>query len=389
MIPRLTIVLPLKGRHLFTFRFLWHANRMRLPYRFLIADGQVNEAVARRIEDSRKIFPELDVEYIRYPDDVDYSRYFAKMSDALQRVRTPYVMHADNDDFLGFDGIERTLDFLDANQDYVCARGHSLTFSVYSGLGGSNGDICGKFNRFYLHRDFEDVAAPTARERLRQGGLCHALYYATYRTEAIACIWREIAEIDFSDLTLHENFVAMRALTLGKVNTNKETITYYSQAGTGISYQPMRDWARHLLRSRFSSDAHAMIKRISSAAAAADGADAATIAEDVTKILETYYRDLLSTNYGLRAQIKRAMRKKWPRLVSYLRTRPRFSVRREREVVFSELASAGASQKDLKRIRAELAEIERALAPEAFADFAGPFLPMACAGGSRDWLRIV
>jgi hypothetical protein len=48
MAPRLTIVMPLKGRHLFTFRFLWHANRMRLPYRFLIADGQVNEAVAQR-----------------------------------------------------------------------------------------------------------------------------------------------------------------------------------------------------------------------------------------------------------------------------------------------------------------------------------------------------
>jgi hypothetical protein len=99
MTPRLTIVMPLKGRHLFTFRFLWHANQMRLPYRFLLADGHVNEAVARRLEDGQKLFSELDIEYVRYPDDVDYSRLYAKMADVSQRVRTPYAMIADNDDF--------------------------------------------------------------------------------------------------------------------------------------------------------------------------------------------------------------------------------------------------------------------------------------------------
>ena len=388
MTPRLTIVMPLKGRHLFTFRFLWHANRMRLPYRFLIADGQVNEAVVRHLGDSRKIFPELDIEYIRYPDDVDYSRYFAKMYDAMQRVRTPYVMHADNDDFLAFDGIERTLDFLDAHKDYVCSRGHYLTFSVYSGLGSSHGGICGKFNGYYLYRDFKNAAASTAIERLRECGLDQALYYAVCRTDALVCIWREIAEMDFSDLTLQENFVALRALTLGKVHTDEQTITYYSQAGTGISYQPLRQWARQLLRSRFTSELHAMVERIAVAGAQADGADRAAIAKEASTILENYYENLLSSNYGALAQIKRAMRKKWPRLVRYLRNRPRFFLDREIAAALCKLTDAGASPKDIERIRGELAEIERALSPPAFADFAGPFLPMVPAGGNRDWLYI-
>jgi glycosyltransferase domain-containing protein len=388
MKQRLTIVLPLKGRHLFTFRFLWHANRMRLPYHFLIADGQVNEAVAQQLSDSRKMFPDLDIEYIRYPDDVDYSRYFAKMSDAVQRVRTPYVMHADNDDFLGFEGIERALDFLDANKDYVCARGHSVTFSVYSGFGSSEVAICGKFNQFHLQRDADDFSAPTAMQRLRDDGLSHAMYYAIYRTEALATIWREIAEIDFSDLTLHENFVGLRTLTLGKAHTNKETITYFSQSGTGISYQPLRDWARHLLRSRFTTDAHAVVARVSLAAADADGGDAGTIADEIRAILESYYEGLFSSNYAPLAQIKRAMRRKLPRLVRYIRTRPRFSVRREREAIFSDLAHAGASEQDIQQVRGELQEIEHALSARAFADFAGPFLPMARAGGNHDWLYI-
>jgi len=386
MKPRLTILMPLKGRHLFTIRFLWHANKLRLPYRFLIADGQVNETLARHLEDSRSLFPELDIEYIRYADDTDYSCFFAKMFDAMQRVRTPYVMVADNDDFLGFGGIERALDFLDTNTDYVGARSRSVGFFVYSGFGAQYGSVCGRFNRLRMHSDFKDVAAPTATERLRQGGLSDGLYYAIYRTEASVTIWREVTEINFSDLMLHENFFALRPLTLGKIHIDKRTITYYTQALTGISHQPLRDWVQHLLRSRFTSDAHALIKRVSFAAAEADGVDVAKIMEEVTCILERHYRDFLLAKYGPIAQMKRYIRKNWSGLVSLAQNRPRFSVRRERASILSRLTDAGASSEDIRFIRDELTTIEQTLSPEAFADFAGPFLPMARGEGGREWL---
>lgn len=368
--------MPLKGRRLFTFRFLWHADKMRLPYRFIIADGQVNEAAARYLENSRQTFPNLDIEYIRYPDDTSYSRYFAKMSDAMQRVRTPYVMHADNDDFLGFNGIERALDFLDTHADYVCARGHQITFSVYSKMGGSPGSISGTFNKLYWDNDFTDIDAPSAAERLRQGGLCHRLYYAIYRGATLACIWQEIVEIDFSDLMLHEDFFALRVLTLGKACIKTEAVSYYSQAATGISYQPLRDWASHLLRSRFTSEAHAVIERVASAVVNADGTKASVIAEDVRTILTNRYRNFLMGNYGLPARIKRKVREEWPRLANYLQTRPRFSVRRERAAIFSQLKKAGATQEGLIRVREELNAVESALSPEAFAQYTEPFLSM-------------
>ena len=72
--PRLTIVMPLKGRRLFTFRFLRYADALRMPYRFIVADGQVNEAAARHLENSRETFPNLDIEYIRYPDDTGFGQ---------------------------------------------------------------------------------------------------------------------------------------------------------------------------------------------------------------------------------------------------------------------------------------------------------------------------
>jgi glycosyltransferase domain-containing protein len=380
--------MPLKGRHLFTFRCLWHANELRLPYRFLLADGMVDEEVSRLLQDSRSSFPHLDIEYVRYPDDTDYSRFWAKMVDAYARVRTPYVMNMDNDDFAGRWSIERALDFLDAHPDFICARGRSMDFTVLPWSGGTYGSLCGRFNRLATNHNYKDVTAATPAERLREGELFHAVYSAVFRTEAAALIWTEIADINFSDLMLQENFVALRTLTLGKVHIDKKSVSKYSQSDTGISHQLARNWGSHLLRSRFTSDAHAMIECVASAAAEADGADAARVAEDVRSILEPYYQRYLFALYGLPARIKHALKRKWPRLATYMRTRPRFWAGRERRAVLAQLKEAGARPDDIKRFRDELAAVEQALSPEALQKYAGPLLPLVKANGGQKWLNI-
>ena len=252
--PRLTIVLPLKGRPLFTLRFLWHANRLRLPYRILIADGEVHPAIAQLLENSRDVFPELDIEYVRYPNDVDFSHFFAKMADALTRVRTPYAMLADNDDFLGFAGIERSLDFLESHTDYVASAGRIAGFSVYSGLNNPSGGLIGRLNRLCMYFAAEDIDSSSVAERLRQGALRLWIYYAVCRTEALAAICREIAEIDFTDLLLHELFHIMRALSLGKIHADRTTVSYFRQYGTSSIAVSNRDWVRSLLRGRFTEN---------------------------------------------------------------------------------------------------------------------------------------
>ncbi len=387
MNPRLTIVMPLKGRHLFTFRCLWHANELRLPYRFLLADGLVHEEVSRRLKDSRSIFPHLDIEYVRYPDDTDYSRFWAKMADAYARVRTPYVMNMDNDDFAGCCGIERAIDFLEDNPDFICSRGRSVDFSVSSWSGGAYGRLCGKFNRLATNHNYKDVTAATPAERLREGGLCHAVYSAVFRTGAAALIWREIAEINFSELMLQENFVALRALTLGKVHMDKKTVSKYPQMHTGISHQLVRNWASHLLRSRFTTDTQAMIRCLASTAGTGDASAAAT-AEDVRAILENHYNGYLFAIYGAPARIKSMIRQKWPRLANTVQTRPRISIWRERAELYSRLKKAGASAEDIRHVREDLAAIERALSPEAFAEYAGRLLPLVKAQGGREWLYV-
>lgn len=373
MTPRLTIVLPLKGRDEFTFRFLWHANQTKLPYRFLIADGQVNETVARQLENSREAFPELDIEYIRYPTDDSYSRFFAKMSDALQRVRTPYAMLADNDDFLGPNAIDGALDYLDLHSDYVCARGRMVAFSVFSGFGHAGGPVRGDLNDIFLQYDSNDASESSAAERLRHG-LDLGRYYAVYRTKALATIWEDATKIDFSDLMLHESFHALRAATLGKVHVDKTSICYFRQIGTSSNYDPSRSWVHHLLRSRFTWDMQAMAGCLSTAAA--DCAEAGAIAENVRAIIEQYVREFLFVNFGAVAQLKRTVRVNFPALVRYVQSRPRLFVERKRSAVLSRLAAEGASAKSLERSRTEFADIESSLSQVPLdSGFAGRFAP--------------
>ena len=375
--PRLTIVLPLKGRHLFTLRFLWHANRARLPYRILIADGQVYPALAAILENSREHFPNLEIDYVRYSDDRNFRDFFVKMADALQRVTTPYAMQADNDDFVAYAGTERSVDFLEAHPGYVCCGGGIAGFSVYSGLDSPNGPI-GRLNRYayrYTYRDrSEDLSSSSTVERLCQGSRNWWSYYAVYRTEALKTICREIVDLNFSDLQLHEFFCAMRALTLGKARSDGSTIAYLRQYGTSLGSSFKKDWVHHLLRSRFTSDFSAMIDRIAKEAAAADGVDAAAVAEMLRSICEDWLREFLKIYYGSLQSVKQLLRDKTPVLFNWLKSRRRYFVSHERAALFSRLAADGASDIYLTQFASELKTIEDVLTGAEFAAFVQPYV---------------
>jgi glycosyltransferase domain-containing protein len=380
MTPRLTIVLPLKGRDLFTLRFLWHADREKLPYRIVVADGQVNPALADILERSREIFPALDIEYIRYPDDVDFGRYFAKLADAIGRVRTPYVVLADNDDFLVRGGVEQSLDFLEAHRDYVCCGGGLAGFAVYAGLRDPLGGLLGRLNRFaYRYTIFdrsEDFDSDSIAERLRRGSRNWWSFYAVFRQADLATISREVVEINFSDLQLYELFCAMRALTLGKARSDGSTIGYLRQYGTSQRTSLKRDWVHHLLRSRFTSDFDAMIGRISGIAADKDGVPAGPIAEELREICDDWLRDFLRVNYGSLQTVKQMMRDRTPSLVNWLLKRRRYSAARERSALFRQLGADGASDEYLRRFKSELTAIEEVLSGSAFAEFIKPYIPI-------------
>lgn len=379
MSERLTIVLPLKGREPFTLRFLWHANACRLPYHFLIPDGRVRPVLADVLSNSRHVFPNLNIEYLRCPEDTGFTRYFAKMRDAVGRVSTPYVMLADNDDFLAPAGIARSIAFLDGASDYVSCGGGIAGFSVYSGRDDPNPGLVGPFNKFtfrYAAEDrSQDLGFSSVARRLIAGAQYSWGYYAVYRSDVLAEICREVAELDFSDLMLHEWFCGLRTLTFGKARSDPSVIGYLRQYWTTMRSSFAHDWVHHLLRSRFSSDFSAIIDRLSGAAAEIDGADPAEIAEQLRQTFDGWYRGFLQHNYGPSGMIRKMLRENTPAFLMWLKRRRRYFVPFERRSLYTQLSNNGASPEYLDEFRRELATIEDVLTGESFASFIRPLVP--------------
>jgi glycosyltransferase domain-containing protein len=379
-IPRLTIVLPLKGRPLFTLRFLWHANRVRMPFRFLIADGQVRPPLMEMLENSQELFPHLDIEYIRYPDDANWSRYFAKMHDALRRVRTPYVMLADNDDFLAPAGIQSCMEFLDSRPDYVCCAGGIAGFSVYAPLSAPPGKLLGPINRitcsYAPDSSPEGLRSDDMRARVQSGFHCYWFFYSVYRPRALELVWKEIMEMDFSNFHVGELYGTLRTLTLGKACQDQTVTTYFKQSDTAVGWHwatseaaPSASFVYHLLRSRFSADCSAMIERISRAVAEADGSDAEEIAEQLRLFAEPFVDRIIRNNYGLTARVWQSLRHYAPGVSEWLKTRYRPSVVLEKRGIRDRLRKNGARADYLAEFQSELAHMEDALNGRGFRDF--------------------
>jgi glycosyltransferase domain-containing protein len=372
MMPRLTIVLPLKGRPLFTLRFLWHANRARMPFRFLIADGEVRSPLCDMLENARDHFPNLDIEYFRYPDDTGFPRYFAKMHDALRRVRTPYVMLADNDDFLATAGIERTMDFLDSRPDYVCCAGNIGGFSLYGPPSALPDKLLGAVNRItysYTPDSIpEEVCSDDLIARVQSGFHCYWFFYSVYRSRALELIWKEIVEIDFSNFHALELYSTLRTLTLGKAHQDQAGLSYFKQSDAGAGWHwatsqaaPSASFVYHLLRSRLSTDFSTMIERLSRAMAKEGGGDADELTEQLRLSAGQFVDRIIHNHHGLTNRVRKKLHSYMPGFREWLRTRYRPSVVFEKRALVNRLRKNGAGAKYLAEFCAELARMEGSL----------------------------
>jgi glycosyltransferase domain-containing protein len=384
----LTILLPLKGRPLHTLRFLWHADRERFPYKFLIADGQVHSAIAKILENAAGTFPNLDIEYVRYPDDVNFSRFYQKMADACARVRTPYLMQVDNDDFLVRSGIDRCVEFLETHPDFASYGGgiggfalDEPTIPAFAQVSGRLWRLSYRYLANYIARDISD---PSAAERIRKAFWCPPLYYNVFRTEALRTINSEIAELDFSDLELHEVYFCARALSLGKCRMDRSVVSYLRQKGTSMDLSMAgKDWAYHLLRNRFSSDFQAMVNRIVSVVSGAENVDPIAFAEEVRELYADKLRSDLHARYGRRkrkssdSRAKRFLKQNFPELtgrLQRLRSRWRAFRRRngltaDREEFVNQLRTDGASEDYIAIYNRELSTVVDAVDNPEFIAF--------------------
>ena len=214
----LTVLLTIKDRQPFTFRWMKYANSTSFPFKVLIADGGKDPDVAQKLSCCEN-FPNFDYEYIRYPYDQTYREYFFKVKDAVSKVKTPYLVLTDDDDFILPEGLRSCVKFLSDNPDYVSCGGRLATFSLRPNPNATYGEEV----EFILHPLENSKDSETALERVEKHFKSYDVTcYDVHRTEALRTVYDEQNTFNPDDILLAEQFVSHLTLTHGKVKTKPQ-----------------------------------------------------------------------------------------------------------------------------------------------------------------------
>jgi glycosyltransferase domain-containing protein len=215
----LTILLTLWDRVPCTHRWMTYANTVNFPFKVLIADGGSDESVAPVLS-NRSNFPNVDYEYLRYPYDATPTDYYTKVLDALKRVETPFVVMADNDDFLFVDGLRRSVDFLKTHPDFSSCRG------IIGGVRIKPDAKYGEFSNVYgvdvsfVRQVYPDKSnlEETAMQRVENYFASYrATWYDVFRTEQTTKSFKVLRDLNTRDLILSQHIPMLLGVIAGKV----------------------------------------------------------------------------------------------------------------------------------------------------------------------------
>ena len=128
----LTIVLTLYDRgNYYTYPKRWtsFANKHLYNFKIFIADGTGLKKIKDYFNDKDN-FINLDLTYYEYPKDNSYKDYFSKLNDCIDKVKTKYIVLADDDDFYSAEGLKKSINFLEKNNNFSTCRGIIGSFNL-------------------------------------------------------------------------------------------------------------------------------------------------------------------------------------------------------------------------------------------------------------------
>lgn len=269
---RLTIVLALRGRPLFTRRWLDYAQAVSLPFKVFVADGSDDKDasfVEELLRDKAR-FSNLDVEHARYPFDAAYSDYYAKMTDALSRTRTPFTALVDNDDFPLARGLDRLTSFLEAHPDYSACGGRMAEVVVESADRLYGGRVI--LSPGHPQRDLKEASASARVESLF--ARYQTSYYDVHRTAFMKDCFASLNEAAPADVFLAELWTALLAAAAGTVKKLPDIflVRQRNTPGTTADGEAKKgDCLDRMLRPTWSKDFSAFADTIARAIVARDG----------------------------------------------------------------------------------------------------------------------
>ena len=214
----LTILITLKDRSSYTYRLMSHFNDTKCPFKILLADGGADKNLEDNLR-NRVNYPNVNYRYVRYPYDEDFPTYYSKMKNSALEVDTPYVLSIDNDDFICPEGVQKCVDFLKNNPNYIASRGGLQGFSCDHFPSPSEYDA-----KMYLEFP-NDITGDSATERfIDQSQHFHSNSHNVMKTKHLILECSVVEELNLKNLRFVEQLRGFLNVLWG--NCNRDTHDY-------------------------------------------------------------------------------------------------------------------------------------------------------------------
>jgi len=208
-----TLVLLVKGRDEFSKRWLKYIDEINFKYPVVISDG-ANDGYVKKMLENYTFNNQIDLKFRQFDTNSGFHAYYEMKRDTLNEVNTKYVMVCDNDDFVIENGITEIINFLENNNEYISASGSILNFEIDNWKSKPYGNLF--FLPSYKYTRKDDPVLDWYKQINLVFNFFQPNFYNIFKTEILRQIYKETADLSFSDLTINEFFIQLRANTLGK-----------------------------------------------------------------------------------------------------------------------------------------------------------------------------
>lgn len=334
----LTIVLANKGRPLHTLRWMWHANRIGLPFSVIVTDGGTHPEITRILTDE-SAFPNLSYRHLLY-NDQQLPDFWLTLVDVATKVDTTYTMICDNDDFFVLSTLRNAVGFLDAHPDYVdaCATTSYFSMKTLDPLG-NDPAVAGHIYRHSIQTPgakYDDLDAITRVDDFFSGR--YYFHYGVTRTSAWREIFTEARSINFRNFDVWGMFLYVSLLLTGRVTTLPE-ISYARQMGSSETHASGPNWFDRLFFHSWMADYHNFNEAVTDRAARDGLPGASTLAE----IISQAYATSLKTKFSVPEPVPTAFRRRLGDGLKHIDGRCRLTESQPRRRILDQVSRRGVS----------------------------------------------
>ncbi len=267
-----------------------YANYIAFPFPIIVADGSSDDSAEKLLSDCKR-FPKIAYTYFRYPYDKTYTHYYSKIVDALDRVQTPFVALADNDDFFIVDCMLECVRFLQNHSDYVACGGlGGILWLSPSPAGRVQAPLYARNVNWKCTGGVPTIEGQTAKDRLHPNYLAGSdiCYYDIKRTDQLRSQFRIVMDLDLHDLFLVEWLAFWLTCVAGKTKRLPRLYLAMQQdslGGSGEAHiKEFGDWLGRMLVETWSEDFRKFLTCISRALADKDGVPEAEAKKHVVRL---------------------------------------------------------------------------------------------------------